>query len=171
MLVDCELMPNKLAELWQQHQPAFSIGLGLAYGITGIRLERYGHNYIEITNPDNGGHTRAGVPIIADTPAAYLSPLPLKELATALLNEGIPAFISDHAGAHLCNMMLYTALHQAAQLPPAQRPQSGFIHLPTVPQLVAKLALTDKTTVQTASMSLEVMQQAVKLALAFLARN
>ncbi len=168
--VDCEQMPGLLTDLWEQERPAFVVGLGLAFGETGIRLERLGHNWLAIKSPDNGGHTRPGELITEGAPAAYFSPLPLKEITEALLEKGLPAYLSDHAGTHLCNMLLFTALHRVAQTP-GDPTGCGFIHLPGTPELAVHLAQADRTARPGPSLSLDLMQQAVELALNYLAHN
>ncbi len=167
--VDSQKMPGVLSELWDKYQPSICVGLGLAFGENSLRLERIGHNWIEIGSPDNGGHTPCGS-IVPDGPAAYFSPLPLKMVIQSLLERGIPANLSDHAGTHLCNMLLYLALHRAGQLG-QDGPKSGFIHLPAHPELAAKMALpepdggTNKLGKPGPSMSLDLMQKGVLAAL------
>lgn len=168
--VDCEKMPGILYGLVEQHRPQFVIGLGLAFGDSGLRLEQVGHNWSEIVGkPDNGGHTRPGVPLLPGEPAAYFSTFPAKQIVTDLLDAGIPAYTSNHAGGHLCNEMLYTALHAvntgAWQSVAGQPIICGFIHLPGTPQLAAQLIQADKRARHEPSMSLELMQQGVELAL------
>lgn len=164
MPVDCEKMPKVLAGLWEQHQPICVIGLGLALSATGLQIERLGKNWVEIAAPDNGKHTRAGELLLVDAPTAYRTTLPVKTILTALLEAGIPAYLSDDAGAHMCNGMLFTALHLAAQQQPA--PRCGFIHLPGVPKLVAEVMAANRDKRHTASMSLDLMQEGVKVVLA-----
>lgn len=158
--VDCLKMPPLLEQLWKEYQPVLVIGLGLAFGEAGIRLERTGHNLFNIAAPDNGGNVRVDVPIIDGAPVAYQTSLPLREISTALLEKGIPAYISDHAGGHLCNQFLYTVLHYTE----AQKltTPAGFIHLSGTPEQMAKMMLTDKAyRVPSPSMPLEQMQEAV----------
>ncbi len=175
--VDCVKMPGVLYGLVEQYRPQIVIGLGLAAGDSGIRIERVGHNWSEIIGrPDNGGHTRPGVPLLPGEPAAYTSTFPATQIVTDLLEAGIPAYTSNHAGGHLCNEMLFTALHAvntgAWQPAPGQAAIiCGFIHLPATPQLVAQLIQTDKHSRNIASMSLELMQQSVKLALNSIVRS
>jgi pyroglutamyl-peptidase len=168
--VDCQKMAPELNRLVAQFRPQVVIGLGLAFGDSGLRIERVGHNWSQISTPDNGGHTRPGSPLLADAPAAYFSTFPASQIIADLLEAGIPVYPSDHAGGHLCNQMLFTALHainsgawQTAQ--GEVRLTCGFIHLPATPQLVARLIQTDKNTRNGPSMALELMQRGVELAL------
>lgn len=175
MPVDCVKMPGILYGLVEQHRPKIVIGLGLAFGDSGLRLERVGHNWSEISTPDNGGHTRPGVPLLPEAPTAYFSTFPANQIVTGLLEAGIPAYPSDHAGGHLCNEMLFTALHaiNSGDWPPVEgKPVvAGFIHLPGTPQLAARLIQEDKRFRHSASMSLELMQQGIELVLATTVRS
>jgi pyroglutamyl-peptidase len=162
--VDCEKMPQILDALLRETQPVVVIGLGLAFGETGIRVERTGHNLFNIVQPDNGGHVRPEVPILEGAPAAYFSTLPVREIANVLVAGGIPAYVSENAGGHLCNQFLYTALHRLAWKKDA--PPCGFLHLPATPDLAAKIMAQDKTVrVPPGSMSLDLMQRAVLAAM------
>lgn len=170
MPVDCVKMPGVLYGLVEQHRPRIVIGLGLAFGDSGLRLERVGHNWSEISTPDNGGHTRPGVPLLPEGPAAYFSTFPANRIVADLLEAGIPAYPSDHAGGHLCNEMLFTALHAINSgdwAPVEGKPiVAGFIHLPGTPQLAVQLIKEDRRFRHSASMSLELMRQGIEIALA-----
>ncbi|HEX2912882.1 MAG TPA: pyroglutamyl-peptidase I [Chloroflexia bacterium] len=164
--VDCRKMPVVLAGLYEEYQPILALGLGLAAGESGIRVERVGHNMLNITGiPDNGGNSPHDEPIIAGAPAAYYATYPARQIVAALLEAGIPAYLSEHAGGHLCNQMLFTALHLLAQGAPGAALHCGFLHLPAVPEMAAQVALKEKSRTLMPSMSLELMQKAVETAL------
>jgi len=62
-------------------------------------------------------------------PPAYWATLPkLKDLADAMRAVGIPAALSHHAGTHLCNHILYSALRLAEGAEDGMR--CGFLHFP-----------------------------------------
>jgi len=62
-------------------------------------------------------------------PPAYWATLPeQKTLVANLCAASIPAKLSHHAGTHLCNHILYTALRDAEQSGTGVR--AGFLHLP-----------------------------------------
>ncbi len=167
MPVDCRKMPGILIGLIEKYQPQVVVGLGLAFGDSGIRVERIGHNWINITRPDNGGNVVPDELAIPSANAAYFSTFPAKEIVGTLLQAGIPAYTSDHAGGHCCNLMLFTALHYLSFLParPESSIQCGFLHLPGTPQLAAQIALQTNNARALPSMSLELMQQAVERSL------
>ena len=120
----------RLNALIDATQPQAVIALGVARGRPAISLERIALNLDDASAPDNAGELRQGVPIAADGPLAYESTLPLHDLLAALKARGIPAHISNHAGAYLCNHVFYSARHHLTR---AGRPiPCGFIHVPAV---------------------------------------
>ena len=76
-------------------------------------------------------------PIIKNGNEALFSTLPLEAILSRLLQEGIPARISNSAGTFLCNAMLYNALRiiKDKRLNIA----CGFVHLPYLPIQVAEI--------------------------------
>ncbi len=163
--VDCLKMPGRLAALWDEYQPALVIGLGLAFGESGLRIEAVGRNWISIKGGDNGGNVRLGEAIMPGAAETYASTFASRSIVEALVAAGIPAFLSEDAGSHLCNHFLFTALHRVVGRPGQKAPACGFIHLPGLPQMVAAPSGADPKAPPSPSMSLEVMIQAVELAL------
>ena len=53
----------------------------------------------------------------------------------AIRASGIPAEISNSAGTYVCNHLMYSVLHYAAQMCPELR--AGFIHVPYIPEQTA----------------------------------
>ena len=103
--------------LIDRHEPDVCLFCGQAAANTEIAFEALAVNVYK------------GTIIEPDGPAAYWSTLPDQEGLVQSLNEsGIPAKLSYHAGTHLCNHILYTALHEAATTPRTMR--AGFLHLP-----------------------------------------
>ena len=58
----------------------------------------------------------------------------MESIISAWHEAAIPAVLSDHAGTHLCNQLLYLALHRGAAGGAGRR--AGFLHLPVLPQQV-----------------------------------
>jgi pyroglutamyl-peptidase len=144
----------------QAHRPAIWISFGVAPGATAIRAEVAGLNRRAFEVPDNDGVTLDGVPIVEKGEAAYFSSFPAGDIVAQLRAAGIPAEVSYAAGTHLCNQMLYTALHLIARqgLPTT----CGFIHVPYTPEFVAAM---DKGDELPPSMSLSLMAAAAKIAI------
>jgi pyroglutamyl-peptidase len=128
--------------------PTSIVHLGLAHGRARLALERVAVNVMDYPIPDNAGRRVVDEPCVPDGPAAYFSTLPLTALLAALLAEGIPAYISHTAGTYLCNQTLYGTLHalacRSAEGEP-RVPRAGFIHVPSLPAMVAASGLDEPT--------------------------
>lgn len=73
-----------------------------------------------------------GTPILDDGPDAYFATIPTARIRDAIQAGGVPARISYHAGAFLCNHIMYSVLHRTGKRLP-----SGFIHVPPTPEMAA----------------------------------
>ena len=84
-----------------------TLHLGQAQQTARIRLEAVGLNVgMRPGKPDGESFQ-----LVPDGPAAYQSVLPLSHWAERLRAEGIPAYVSHHAGTYLCNATLYWGHH------------------------------------------------------------
>lgn len=116
-----------LESLIGDFKPDAVIALGECPGKI-FRLERTAVNLRGSEAADNRGKKKAGEPLCADGPAAYLSALPLERLGKAFGRHGIPNRISLCAGTYLCNEVFYFLMRAHAQHPfPGG---AGFIHVP-----------------------------------------
>jgi pyroglutamyl-peptidase len=141
--------------------PLAVVHLGLAAGRARIALERVAVNVLDYSLPDADGARIQGEPCVPDGPAAYLSTLPLLALERALAQDGIPAYVSNTAGTYLCNHTLYWTRHEVERT--GRRARAGFIHLPSLPAMVAASGLDEP------SMDLGVMLRAMDVVLGVLA--
>jgi pyroglutamyl-peptidase len=129
-----------------------------------LRLERIAVNIADFEIPDNVGVMTRG-PVVEGDAEAWRSTLPIHAIQDRLLAAGIPARLSASAGTYLCNALMYHALRSCAERPPP--PPCGFIHLPYLPEQVARLMADDRRTRRdTASMGIEIMVRAVETAIA-----
>lgn len=119
-----------IMELIQANRPQAVLCLGVAASRQAINLERVALNLNDAALPDNTGDLAAGRLIAADGPLAYWSTLPLDTMLAALAARGIPAVISNHAGAYVCNHVFYMARHTLDRM--GSRAACGFVHLPAV---------------------------------------
>ena len=113
-------------------KPAAVVSLGLDYKTDVLKLERIAINLDDVSIPDEAGDLRTGSRISQRGPAARWSTLPLDSIAPALAAAGVPFKFSSHAGAYLCNHLMYHLCGRAAR---AGIP-AGFIHLPPTPDLI-----------------------------------
>lgn len=121
-----------MIDLLKKHQPDAVISLGLAAGRDRITPERIAINCNE--GPvDNKGYKPSGERIEDNGPDGYFSKLPIYEMVQAMQDAGLPAKISNTAGAYLCNNVMYHGLHYLSEndidIP------AGFIHIPASHEL------------------------------------
>lgn len=115
--VQQKTMLESYRRLMEVHEPEICLFCGQAAARTMLCLETIAINIFkgEIIDP-------AG-------PPAYWASLPdQKALVNDLRKAGIPAKLSHHAGTHLCNHILYTALRDAEERGTGMK--AGFLHLP-----------------------------------------
>jgi pyroglutamyl-peptidase len=125
-----------LAQLLERLKPSIAVALGLAGGITHVRLERVAINLMDASRPDNDGAQPVDEPIDPQGPAAYFSTLPLRRILERLRGEGVPAAISNSAGTFLCNYAMYLLLRHADVR--GYPKKAGFIHLPYTPEIASR---------------------------------
>jgi pyroglutamyl-peptidase len=153
----------EVSRLVDETDPLAVVHLGLAGGRARIALERVAVNVMDFDTPDNAGYRAHGEPAVAGGPVAYFATLPLAAILSALLAEGIPAYVSNTAGTYLCNQTMYGTLHLLAQRRHPAR--AGFIHLPLLPGMVAASGLEQP------SMEVGLMVRAVEIALGVVTRT
>ena len=117
---------EKLLALIAEHNPDVVISLGQAEGRTQITPERVAINLDDARLADNDGVVRNDVPIVFGGPVAYESTLPIKDIAKAINDAGVPAAVSLSAGAFLCNHVFYVAQDHFK----GTKVRSGFVHVP-----------------------------------------
>jgi pyroglutamyl-peptidase len=138
------------------------VHLGLAGGRARISLERVAVNVMDYSRPDAHGQVLRDVACVKGGPPAYFSTLPLRDMLTALNEEGIPAMISNTAGTYLCNDISYSTLHAVDER--ALAILIGFIHLPFLPSMVASHDREEP------SMDVAMMTRTVEIALSHIAQ-
>lgn len=120
---------DELVALIDDHVPDVVLSLGLAAGRTAIAVERVGLNVNDTESvPDNADRTPHHEPIVDGGPPAYFATIPVVETVEALLDAGIPARVSNTAGTHLCNNVLYATRHHVEA--EGLSIDSGFVHVP-----------------------------------------
>lgn len=132
MPVDFNASGNQLLGFIEETDPEAVISLGLAAGRYKITPERIAINFKD-GPADNQGHKPVDEPIREDAEPAYLSTLPVRQMVDRLIEMGLPADISNTAGAYLCNNVMYEGLHFARHHKPDM--PSGFIHIPASHEL------------------------------------
>lgn len=109
-----------------EHAPDVILCVGQAGGRSAITPEIVGINLKNATIPDNENNLPTDEPIIKNGSTAYFSTLPVRKLANALKNAGIPSYVSYSAGAYVCNDLLYSLLAHFD----GSSTKVGFVHIP-----------------------------------------
>ncbi len=130
--VEFKLTGEKLMEYIEEVKPDAIISLGLAGGRSLFTPERIAIN-VNDGPVDNNGYAPVDEEIIGGGADGYFTTLPIRKMVEALKEEGLPAKISNTAGAYLCNHVMYRALHYAKQQ--KRMIKSGFIHIPASHEL------------------------------------
>ena len=118
-----------LAEAEKVH-PDVILCVGQAGGREAVTPERIGVNIRDARITDNAGNQPRGEFVAKDGPAAYFATVPVEKIVQAIRDAGIPAAVSNSAGAFVCNDVLYSLLHHFA----GTEVQVGFIHVPQLPE-------------------------------------
>jgi pyroglutamyl-peptidase len=110
--------------------PDVILCVGQAGGRAAVTPERIGVNIRDARIADNEGNQPRGEFVAPDGPAAYFATVPVLKMADAIEAAGIPATVSNSAGAFVCNDTLYGILHHFA----GSSVRCGFIHVPFIPE-------------------------------------
>ncbi len=110
--------------------PDVILCVGQAGGRAAVTPERIGVNIRDARIGDNEGNQPRGEFVAIDGPAAYFATVPVLKMAEAIEAAGIPATVSNSAGAFVCNDTLYGILHHYA----GTQVRCGFVHVPFVPE-------------------------------------
>jgi pyroglutamyl-peptidase len=136
-------------------QPQLVLAVGQAGGRSEITPERIAINVDDGRICDNAGCQPIDDPVVAGAPAAYFSSLPIKAIVRDLRAGGIPASVSNTAGTFVCNHLFFGLMHRIATRPvPGIR--GGFIHIPYLPEQVARLPGLPSMALETVIASLRI---------------
>jgi pyroglutamyl-peptidase len=118
---------DALKEAVKECQPGFILMLGQSGGSDRIKLERVALNMMDARLADNDGIIPDNQPIDKEGEAAFFTNVPIKEILSALNDEGIMSKISNSCGLYVCNRLYYEALKITKEFPNIV---SLFVHLP-----------------------------------------
>ncbi len=144
----------------EEYRPDVWISLGLYPGLSVIGIERTAANVKDFPVADNVGARPHDETVFPDGPFAYQATIPIKAIAEALRERGIPAKVSNSASTYLCNQIMYSALHLSRVKNLGTR--AGFLHVPCSPKYVANAPYPEH---EFPSMSLDLMSDAVDAAI------
>ena len=133
--VDFSVSGDRVLSHIEKFKPDAVLSLGLSGGRFKITPERIAINVSDGAK-DNSGHAPVDEPIVEGGADGYFTNMPIRKMVNALKKVGLPADISNTAGAYLCNHVMYRALHFVNE----QRPEmlAGFIHIPASHELAVE---------------------------------
>jgi pyroglutamyl-peptidase len=146
---------GKLEQALEEFKPDVVLCFGQAYRAA-ITLERIAINAQSTTREDNYGNKPESDIILESAPAAYFSTIDPHPLIAKLLEKGIPASPSYHAGTYGCNWILYRLLHKITAT--GSDTKAIFIHLPPLPEQAI-----EKNRVNLATIPLPIQVQAAEI--------
>ncbi|MDE0547196.1 pyroglutamyl-peptidase I [Microbacterium sp. C7(2022)] len=118
---------EQMNALLDRHSPDIVIATGLAGGRSAVTPERVAINLADARIPDNDGAQPVDQESVPGGPPAAFATLPVKAIAGAIRDAGIPAEVSYSAGTYVCNHV-FAHVMQWADAAPGRR--GGFIHVP-----------------------------------------
>lgn len=123
------LAAQRVIEEAQALRPDVILCVGQAGGRAAVTPEMVAINLRYAAIPDNAGLQPQDIPCAEDGPAAYFATVPVREMARAIAQAGLPGSVSYTAGTFVCNNLLYTLLHHYHDT----AVRVGFIHVPFLP--------------------------------------
>lgn len=105
------------------------ICVGQAGGRNSVTPEMVAVNLRFASIPDNEGNLPKDEPCIEHGENAYFATLPVRKIALAISETGIPCSISYSAGTYVCNDLIYHLLHSFSKTDT----KACFIHVPFIP--------------------------------------
>ena len=153
---------KKLEEVIEIEKPDVVLSVGQAGGRTDISVERVGINMDDFRIKDNEGNQPIDEKIAEGGPDAYLVTIPIKAMVQKMIENKIPASVSNTAGTFVCNHVCYGMAHLASTKYPNMR--TGFVHIPFLPEQVV-----DKRNMP--SMPLELIAKGLEYAIEAIVEN
>ena len=120
--------PHALLSAIEETSPDAVLCVGVAGGRDAVTPEVIGINLMNARIPDNAGAQPLMEPIAPGGPDGLFSTLPVREMAEAIQQAGIPARLSFSAGSYVCNNVLYSLLLWIKEARPGM--VGGFVHVP-----------------------------------------
>jgi pyroglutamyl-peptidase len=124
-----------------------------------VCVERFAHNLDDATAPDNDGALRRALRISRAAPEWLEARAPVRTIARAIKEAGIPARVSRDAGGFVCNHLYFGALQYLGEKRSAI--PAVFVHLPVTPEQAPRGANEKRLTPTEASDALRAAAAAI----------
>ena len=125
---------REVARAMEAERPDAVLCIGQAGGRSCVTPERVAINLMDASITDNAGFMPEEQPIVPGGENALFSTLPVKKIAEAIREAGVPSQVSNTAGTFVCNQLLYGVLDLCRKQYPGTR--ACFIHVPFLPEQV-----------------------------------
>lgn len=150
---------DKIREAIKEYSPDVVLSVGQFTGRADVSIERIAINIDDYSMPDNEGNQPVDEPVIKDAPSAYFMTIPIKAILNKLIENKMPASISNSMGTYLCNHVAYGVANIISQY---ENMKSGFIHIPILPeQAVNKPTKTPSMSLETSTRAIELVIEAI----------
>jgi pyroglutamyl-peptidase len=126
--VDAGSAWDRVSPMIESLRPDAVVALGESARAETITFERIAVNLRDGRIADNAGVLVVDEPVIEGGPDAIFATLPVRELAQACVDAGVPSTLSLSAGSFLCNELMYRLLADG------RIGRAGFIHVPQLPE-------------------------------------
>ena len=152
---------EKIEEKIEEINPDVVISIGQAGGRFGVTPERVAINMDDARIEDNEGNQPIDILIYEDGESAYFSNLPIKAMVKEMVDNGIPASVSNTAGTFVCNHVMYGVLYLVNKK--YKNIRAGFIHVPYIPAQVVNKPNTPSMSINDIAKGLELSIKAIVL--------
>lgn len=125
-----ETASQKVLEAAKNDPADVILCIGQAGGRSAVTPERIAVNLMDATISDNAGISPKEQPCVPGGPDGIFSTLPVKAMAQAICDAGLPGQVSLSAGSFVCNDTLYRLLFHFRD----SATKVGFVHVPFLPQ-------------------------------------
>ena len=123
-----------------KEKPDYVLSIGQAGGRYELTPERVAINLDDGRIKDNAGYQPLNHTIHEDGENAYFTQLPIKAMAKAIREAGVPAAVSNTAGTYVCNHIFYQVQYMRDKEFPTIK--AGFMQpLPPSSHMMAKATL------------------------------
>ena len=149
---------DKIREAIKEYSPDVILSVGQLIGKADVSIERVAINIDDYNMPDNEGNQPVDETIIKGAPPAYFMTVPIKAILKKLIENCIPASISNSMGTYLCNHVAYGVANIIAEY---ENIKSGFIHIPILPEQAINKPRTPSMSLETSTRAIELVIEAI----------
>lgn len=149
---------DKIREAIKEYSPDVVLSVGQLAGRSDISIERVAINIDDYQMPDNDGNKPIDEPIIKDAPNAYFMSISIKAIHKKLIENRMPASISNSMGTYLCNHVAYGVANMISEY---ENIKSGFIHIPILPEQAINKPKTPSMSLETSTRAIELVIEAI----------